>query len=234
MVRLAACRGMRLRSGGPEGKASSVKHLLGAALCLAALGTPACSQGTDPSLQAWRSADEPTRTYALSLARRAFDSYVTRRAMIEPPQPVPSLLKQRIGVFVSTMRGGAPRCCMGTIYPTESNAAREIVSSAVAAAGRDRRFPPVKQAELKSLILIVSVIAKPRPITMNELEILDPTRDGLLVKAGGRMGVVLSGETDRTDRMLKWGRIRAGVGEKAAVELFRLDVVRFVEGRPAQ
>src|SRR5438477_196986 len=62
-------------------------------------------------------------------------------------------------------------------------------------------------------------------------QILDPAREGLAVKRGERIGVVLSNETDRIDRMLAWGRIRAGAQPGEAVELFRIDVVRFVEAQ---
>lgn len=187
------------------------------------------------SLDRWRNADAQTQAFILSLARRAFDAYALRREVIDPDRSgLPPLLKQRAGVFVSAMRNGAPRCCMGTIYPTESNAAKEIIANAVAAAGRDRRFPPVKADELKHLILIVSIVGKPRPITADELSSLDPTRDGLMVKSGDKYGVVLSGETNDVERMVKWGRIRAGVSETATVELFRLDVVRFVEGKEGE
>ncbi len=186
----------------------------------------------DVSLDRWRNADAQTQRAILSLARRAFDAYATRREVIDPDRSgLPPLMKQRAGVFVSAMRNGAPRCCMGTIYPTESNAAKEIISNAVAAAGRDKRFPPVKPDELKHLILIVSIVGKPHPITADELSSLDPTRDGLMVKSGDKYGVVLSGETNQVERMVQWGRIRAGVSETAIVELFRLDVVRFVEGK---
>jgi AMMECR1 domain-containing protein len=118
---------------------------------------------------------------------------------------------------------------MGTIYPMENTTALEIIGAVAMAAGRDRRFPAVRPGELKDLILIVSFVENPRPITDKELLMLDPTRDGLMVKNGDRSGVVLSGETDRVERMVQWARIRAGVNENESVELFRLDVVRFVE-----
>ena len=127
------------------------------------------------------------------------------------------------------MRNGAPRCCMGTLYPMQPNAASEVIENAVAATGRDRRFAPITAREANSLILIVSVVGKPVPITQSDLARLDPTRDGLVVRYGDRCGVVLSGETSAVERMLTWGRIRAGARDNVAVELFRLPDVRFIE-----
>ncbi len=183
----------------------------------------------DASFARWRSLEARQQGDILVLARRAFDTYVREHRIIAPPTPLPTPLEQRCGVFVSSMRNGAPRCCMGTLYPVQPNAALEIIDNAVAAAGRDRRFPPIKAGEVAGLTLIVSFVGKPVPITSAETEGLDPTRDGLVVKAGDRCGVVLSGETSTVERMLTWGRIRACARPNAAVELFRLPVVRFVE-----
>lgn len=183
----------------------------------------------DLSLDAWRNLDRQTVQHILTLARGAFDGYILRHEAPPLPSTLLPLLRQRVGVFVSAMRHGAPRCCMGTLYPTEPDAAHEILTAAIAAAGHDRRFPPIRPDERKGLILIVSIVGRPRPISPDALSTLDPTREGLAVKKGGRFGVVLSGETDRVDRMLAWGRIRAGAHPGDAVALFRIDVVRFVE-----
>lgn len=201
-------------------------------LATALLGT-ACvaNPGNDDGLSEWRRADAATRTAVVSLARKAFDAYVLKRETIDPPEKLPAILKERAAVFVSTMRAGAPRCCMGTLYPVEPSAAQEIITNAVAAAGRDRRFPPVKPSELKGLTLIVSVLGRPRPIGAGELTSLDPVRDGLVARSGALYGVVLSGETPHRDRMIDWARIRAGARPEHAVEFFRVEDVRLVEGR---
>ncbi len=199
-------------------------------LLLPLLAAPVSAQ--DAGLEVWRSAPQETRRFALALARRAFDAYALRREVIEPPAGIPPPLRRRAGVFVSAMRNGAPRCCMGTLYPTEPDIAHEIVSTAVAAAGRDRRFTPIKPAELKGLTLIVTILGPPRALAAGELESLDPDRDGLAVQYRDRFGVVLTGETRLKGRMLAWARIRAGAPPGAAVRAFRLEDVRLVEGLP--
>lgn len=181
-------------------------------------------------VEEWRQADAETRATALTLARQAFDAYTLHRETIEPPAKLPTLLTRRTGVFVSAMRNGAPRCCMGSLYPTEPNTAREIIASAIAAAGRDHRFPPIRPQELKSLTLIVSIVGTPHALDARALSTIDPKRDGLAVKYGDRYGVTLSGETDDADRMVQWARIRAGAGPKSQIQLFRLEDVRFLEG----
>ena len=183
----------------------------------------------EAGFERWKHLDAQTQGDILHLARQAFEVYISRRNTITPPNNLPDLLRQRTGVFVSAMRNGAPRCCMGTLYPTQPNAALEIIENAVAAAGRDRRFAPITAREAKTLTLIVSIVDKPVPISQSEAANLDPTRDGLVVKSGDRYGVVLSGETSQTARMLQWGRIRAGCRANSPVELFRIQNVRFVE-----
>lgn len=196
--------------------------------CLAVAGR--CSSLPAAS-DRWQLSDPPAQRYVLALARRAFDAYATSRRVIEPPSPLPAFLRRRSGVFISTMRGGAPRTCMGTLYPTQPNLAEEIIENAAASAGRDRRFRPVKVKELPQLTLIVSIVGTPRPITAAEAGALDPCRDGLAVKYGDRYGVVLSGETPHRENMLTWGRIRAGATPGAPVELFQIHDLRFMESQ---
>jgi len=170
------------------------------------------------------------RQAALTLARRAFDAYALRREVLEPPSPLPALLRQPAAVFVSAMRpDGSPRCCMGSLYPTQPNAAEEIIASAIAAAGHDRRFPPLRPAELSHLVLIVSFVDRPQPITAAEAARLDPVTEGLAVQNGGRWGVVLSGETARRENLPLWGRIRAGAGPNTPIQYFRIHDVRMKE-----
>jgi AMMECR1 domain-containing protein len=187
------------------------------------------ARAMDAELDAWSSADAETVQTILTLGRRAFEAYALRREVIDPPDKLPDILHRRAAIFVSAMRNGAPRCCMGTLYPAEPDAAREIIASAVAAAGRDRRFPPIKASELKGLTLIVTIVGTPRPIAESEIASLDPTRDGLAARYNGRFGVVLSRETTRPDRMIAWARTRAAVPPNRKADYFRLHDVRLVE-----
>jgi len=180
-------------------------------------------------VDAWRHADPATVDFTLKLARRAFDSWVLHHQVIDVPSDTPSLLKLRSGVFISTSRQGAPRTCMGTLYPLHGTIAQEIIANAVVSAGRDHRFPPVKPAELKHLRLIVSIVGRPQQIDAGRLSSIDPVRDGLAVRFGHHFGVVLNGETRDVQTMEKWGRIRAGAKADDAVDFYRLDVVRFIE-----
>ncbi len=193
------------------------------------IASPAPAHAQTSAFDIWRQADTATRQAALALARRAFDAYALRREVVAPPAGLPPCFAGRAAVFVSAMQNGAPRCCMGTLYPTQPTTADEIIASAVAAAGRDHRFAPIKPAELGRLRLIVSLLSPPRPLGADQLSTLNPARDGLVVQNGDRSGVVLSGETARVSTMLAWGRTRAGASVSTPVQLFRIQSVRFVE-----
>ena len=202
-----------------------MRSLFAFALVLLTLPPAAQAQSSDV-----RWASPASQSAALSLARRAFDAYTLRREVIEPPSPLPALFRDPAAVFVSAMQpGGAPRCCMGSLYPTQSNAAEEIIASAVAAAGHDRRFSPLHPSELSHLILIVSFVDRPRSITAQQAAHLDPVREGLAVQNGERWGVVLSGETAHPQNLPLWGRIRAGAGPNASVQWFTIRDVRMKE-----
>ncbi len=181
---------------------------------------------------AWHTASRADRAFALRLARRAFDAYARDRRVLPVPAQLPELLRGRGGVFVSAMRHGAPRCCMGSLLPTEGNLASEVIAAAVSAAGRDLRFRPVAPGELRGLTLIVSFVAPSGSVTRPEALRLDPTRRGLAVRGpGGKVGVTLSGETDNALTMLEWARIRAGADASDPLGYICLDVERLVEGR---
>jgi len=183
----------------------------------------------DSTVDAWRHADPATVDFTLRLARRAFDSWVLHHQIIDVPSDAPPLLELRSGVFISTSRQGAPRTCMGTLYPLHGTIAEEIIANAIVSAGRDHRFSPVKSSELKHLRLIVSIVGRPQQIDASQLSSIDPLRDGLAVRFGHNFGIVLNGETRDVRTMEKWGRIRAGATADDAVDFYRLDVVRFIE-----
>jgi len=192
-----------------------------------------CAPASAGNAQRWRDADAATKAFALGLARRAFDAYVLRREVISVPDHLPPLLSERAPVFVSTMRNFAPRCCMGSVYPMEVNTAAEIIASADAAAGRDRRFAPIKPSELKQLTFIVSILDAPRAIDAAEAARLDPISTGLIAQFGDRLGVTLSGETRSNQRMIAWARMRADAKPSDNVRYFEIHDARLVEQVPS-
>jgi AmmeMemoRadiSam system protein A len=97
----------------------------------------------------------------------------------------------RAGVFV-TLRNpdGSLRGCVGSIDPVEADVRSETARSAVLAATRDPRFPPVAIGELEALRVEVSVLLPEEPI--RDVSELDPACFGVIVRhESGRRGLLL-------------------------------------------
>ena len=71
-------------------------------------------------------------------------SYLMEHGKVLPAfsEPVPTELQQPSGVFVSLKKHGQLRGCNGTILPTQSDAATEIIRNAVSAATASVRATP--------------------------------------------------------------------------------------------
>ena len=194
------------------------------AILLGLLATPAHDSAV---LRAFAVDEGVIGDAALGLARHAFDTYCLTRRRITVPADLPPVFSLRSGVFVSAMVNGAPRCCMGSLYPTRPSLAEEIIAAASAAAGIDYRFRPIRPEELAKLRLIVSVVGEPQAIA--EVSRIDPVSDGIVARLGDHLGVTLPGETVHLDRAIRWARIRAGVKDGTQVEYFLLPAVRVME-----
>lgn len=118
-------------------------------------------------------------------------SYLMEHGKVLPvfSEPVPAELKQPAGVFVSLKKQGQLRGCIGTILPTQSDAATEIIRNAVNAATADPRFPRVQPQELVELEISVDILTPPELI--ESLSELDPRRYGVIVRRGNRSGLLL-------------------------------------------
>ncbi len=110
--------------------------------------------------------------------------------------PGPAVFDQPRGVFVTLRRhpDGLLRGCIG--YPMPFLPLRQaLAQAALSAAFDDPRFPPVAAAELGHLIVEVSVLTVPVPVDAVGAEAIARSvrvgRDGLIVEAGGRSGLLL-------------------------------------------
>ncbi len=94
---------------------------------------------------------------------------------------------QERGAFVTLHEGGALRGCIGYPLPVKA-LGQSVVETARAAAFKDPRFPPLQKEELKRVNFEVSVLTVPKPVEPAKVEV---GRDGLLVEAGARFGLLL-------------------------------------------
>jgi AmmeMemoRadiSam system protein A len=129
------------------------------------------------------------RRRLLERARRAIESAVSGRPAAELAAPdVEGELARRRGAFVTlTGPDGELRGCVGVpepIYRVDEAVERAAVSAAV----HDRRFNPITPAELRTLVLQISVLSELRPIAAEEVEV---GRHGLVIRHEGRSGLLL-------------------------------------------
>ena len=156
-------------------------------------------------------------------------SYLMEHGKVLPAfnEPVPAELKQPAGVFVSLKKQGQLRGCIGTILPTQSDAATEIIRNAVNAATADPRFPRVQPQELVELEISVDILTPPEPIESSAE--LDPRRYGVIVRRGSRSGLLLP-DLDGVDTVADQVDIacrKAGIHPGEPLEMYRFEVIRY-------
>ena len=162
----------------------------------------------------------------VKLARLSLEHYVKSGRVAGLPDGLPEeLTKRRAGVFVSVTIAGELRGCIGTIEPTRSSVAEEILYNAVSAGTRDPRFAPVTEAELPRLVYDVDVLSPAEPAAKDDLDV---RRYGVIVSSGRRKGLLLPDldGVDTVERQLDIALRKAGIGRGENYSLQRFEVVR--------
>ncbi|MBR0455663.1 MAG: AmmeMemoRadiSam system protein A [Firmicutes bacterium] len=165
----------------------------------------------------------------VKLARQSLESYILKREKIKIPEGLPEEMTQtRAGAFVSIHKNGALRGCIGTIGPTTSCVAQEIIDNAISASTRDPRFPAIGPDELKYLEINVDVLGEPEDIESKDQ--LDVKRYGVIVSSVGKRGLLLPDleGIDTVDQQIEIAKQKAGIHRFESVKLQRFEVIRHV------
>ncbi|NIQ06009.1 MAG: TIGR00296 family protein [Candidatus Korarchaeota archaeon] len=136
--------------------------------------------------------------FLVDLSRKAIEHYLQTKETLDPPERTPPILKRKAGIFVTLnqTRKGVERLrgCIGCIKPIKPLVIAAI-DSAINAATKDPRFPPVEKKELNDLVIEVTVLTPPKKLEVNKpeeyLEKIETGRDGLIVKKGPFQGTLL-------------------------------------------
>jgi len=133
---------------------------------------------------------------AVGLARDAVEHYL-REGRKVAPHGLPEVFDQRRGVFVTLNRIGEAgkelRGCIGFPYPTHP-LKEAIVEAAIGAATSDPRFLPVSLPEMDEIVVELTVLTEPTPLTCSPLERVDHIeigRHGVIVRYGHYQGLLL-------------------------------------------
>ena len=129
-------------------------------------------------------------------------------------------------MFVSLKKDGRLRGCIGTISPTKSSIAKEIITNAVSAGTGDPRFDPVREEELDDLVYSVDVLGEPEDIKSKDE--LDVVKYGVIVSKGSRRGLLLPNleGVDTVEKQIEIALQKAGIAADANYEMQRFEVVR--------
>ncbi len=163
----------------------------------------------------------------VKLARDAVEAYVLRREVLDVPAGLPDeMLSKQAGTFVSIHEHGELRGCIGTISPTRSSVAEEIIGNAISASTRDPRFPAIKPDELPWLDINVDVLGEPEDIGSEDE--LDVKRYGVIVSCGHRRGLLLP-DLDGIDtprQQVEIAMKKGGIHRFEKYKLQRFEVIR--------
>jgi uncharacterized protein (TIGR00296 family) len=131
---------------------------------------------------------------AIEIARAVLEEHVLKEN--GPRVEAPASFKRKSGVFVTltTHPGDDLRGCIGYPEPV-APLIDALTDSAVSAASRDPRFPPVRPGELDSIKVEVSLLTPPEEIEV-EKSVELPSKvsvgdDGLIVQRDGARGLLL-------------------------------------------
>jgi AmmeMemoRadiSam system protein A len=125
------------------------------------------------------------RRYVLAIARQAIERGL--RGEYPEIEARSNHLAEPRGVFTTLKVAGKLRGCVGQPFAVEP-LVQAVAATAIGAAARDPRFPPVASTELQNIRISVSVLSPIVPIAIEEIEI---GRHGLLISLGAQRGLLL-------------------------------------------
>jgi len=163
------------------------------------------------------------------LARLTLENYVIKHKKFKITEDLKlekELLEKRAGVFVSLKMDGKLRGCIGTISPTTSSIADEIIQNAISSGLEDPRFYPVSEDELSKLEYSVDVLGEAEKI--ESMDELDPKSYGVIVSLGNKRGLLLP-NLEGVNTSLEQVNIalqKAGILPNEKYSLERFEVVR--------
>lgn len=170
--------------------------------------------------------DDPAAGVYTAIARLSLESRLSGTAF-SLPKDLPAALRMPGAAFVTLKKGGALRGCIGTISPTQKTLAEEIAANAISAGLNDYRFPPVSPDEMELISYSVDVLTTPEKV--ENIAELDPRRYGVIVRCGGRTGLLLPAleGIDTVVEQLAIAKEKAGIRPDERADIYRFTVQRY-------
>jgi AmmeMemoRadiSam system protein B/AmmeMemoRadiSam system protein A len=124
---------------------------------------------------------------AVEIAARPRDD-ATMQYLLQLEKDIPPALEEPAGVFVTLMKSGQLRGCIGSgrpVYPLY----QAVVTSAIQAASSDHRYTPVQPDELEGMDIEVSVMT--RPVSVDSYLDFVLGEDGIILEKDGHTALFL-------------------------------------------
>lgn len=181
---------------------------------------------TDASMSAW---SETLSLPALVQKTMAFYFESTAHPGVFPTSyqsflqhlpPISSPYHRPAGVFVTLSHNGATRACWGSAFPQQKSVTEATVYATLGALTKEYRYKPIRPSEWRQLKPQVTVIKALEPI--HGLQGQNPMQDGLMVRQGGRTGVILPGEARDATYQLMLCKLKAGLQPGQKFQLYRM------------
>lgn len=128
---------------------------------------------------------------AVKLARKAIETYLRDKVVIK--DRLKGVFEQNRGVFTTLNKNHDLRGCIGFPYPIK-RLDEAIIESAISAAVKDPRFPPVKLQEMDDITVEVTVLTPPEKLDVEREKLpehIEIGRHGLMVSSGYYSGLLL-------------------------------------------
>jgi AmmeMemoRadiSam system protein A len=163
----------------------------------------------------------------VKLARESLEYYIKhKKTLPKSKNLISDLTDNKAGVFVSIHKYDMLRGCIGTVSPTSSCIADEIINNAISAGTRDPRFRSVKKKELPYLQYSVDILFPEEPI--ESFSDLDVKRYGVIVYHNHKYGLLLPNldGIDTVEEQVSIAKQKAGIRENEPFKMKRFEVIR--------
>jgi len=179
--------------------------------------------------------------YLLRLARRTIEKYLQNKNIIqlEDSELTKTLLDKR-ATFVTLNKNHNLRGCIGDLEPQKS-LYQSVIDNSLASAFLDPRFPPVKEDELKDIIIEISILSPLKKLQKfnsltDFLQYLNDKKPGLFIKKGSLQATFLpqvweelpEAKNFMTQLCLKAG-LEPNEWQNLNLEMFEYEVEKFKE-----
>jgi AMMECR1 domain-containing protein len=139
---------------------------------------------------------------------------------------VPPQFRKHAGVFVTFSKAGKTRACWGSLSTSFDNLVRATVFTTEQALTDEYRYSKITSSELDSLKPQVTVVKSTEPL--RNLSEQNPRTCGMLVRSGGKSGVILPGECTDAYYQFVQCKLKAGIKRNEPCQIYRIraDVYR--------